>query len=98
MKLIWSGKALNELERIGEYIGEDDPRAATRFVSRLWKRAATLKKHSRLGRIVPEAGDESLREVIEGNYRIVYRLEKGQIIVVTIFEGHRQFRVENEQD
>jgi addiction module RelE/StbE family toxin len=98
MKLIWSERALSELERIGDYIGEDNPKAANRFVSRLWKRTAALKKHPRLGRIVPDANDESLREVIEGNYRIVYRLEKGSITVVTVFEGHRLFHTEDDHD
>ena len=97
MKLIWSERALNELERIGDYIGEDNPKAANRFVSRLWKRAAALKKHPRLGRVVLERNDESLREVIESNYRIVYRLKKGKITVITVFEGHRLFLMEEDQ-
>ncbi len=92
MKIVWSDKALNDLECIGDYIGEDDPQAANRFVSRLFNRTAALRKHPRLGRIVPEFNDESLREVLEGNYRIVYRLANDKITVVTVFEGHRLFR------
>jgi hypothetical protein len=40
---------------------------------------------------VPEVGDESVREVIHGNYRIVYRLghEVGEI--ATVFHGARLF-------
>ena len=98
MKLDWSDKALNDLERIGAYISRDDPKAANRFVTRLWKRAATLKTHPRLGRIVPEFGDESLRELIEGAYRVVYRVEKNTVTIVTVFEGHRLFRTDEKEE
>ena len=94
MKLIWSDKALSELERIGDYIGEDNPKAANRFVSLLWKRATALRKHPRLGRMVPEMRDETLREVIEGHYRIVYRLETDKVLVLSVFEGHKLFPTE----
>lgn len=98
MKLIWSDKALADLDRIGDYIGRDNLKAANRFVSRLWKRAEALKKHPRLGRIAPEFGDETIREVIEGKYRIIYRIERGAVIIVTVFEGHRLFRVGDDHD
>jgi len=32
-----------------------------------------IKKQPQSGRIVPEIGDENLREIISGNYRIIYR-------------------------
>ena len=41
------------------------------------------------GRIVPEYRRQDLREVLQGNYRIVYLVRKDAIEVVTVFEGHR---------
>ena len=43
------------------------------------------------GRIVPEYRRQELREVIRGNYRIVYRIGDKRIDVLTVFEGHRRF-------
>ncbi len=97
MKLTWSDQALAALERVGAYIAKDNPKAANQFVSRIWKRAAVLKKHPRLGRVVPEMEDENLREVIEGNYRIIYRLAEKEVLVLTVFEGHRLFQGESDQ-
>jgi plasmid stabilization system protein ParE len=91
MKLKWSDRALRDLERIGDFIAEDDPGAANRLVSRLWQRAVVLKSHPRLGRVVPELCDQDLREIIDGNYRIVYQLADHEILIVTVFEGHRMF-------
>jgi toxin ParE1/3/4 len=42
---------------------------------------------------VPELGDESIREVIHGNYRIVYRLRPDLVEIATVFHGARLFRL-----
>lgn len=45
------------------------------------------------GRMVPEYGDNNLREMLEGNYRIVYEIDriKKTVTVITVFEAHRLF-------
>jgi plasmid stabilization system protein ParE len=43
---------------------------------------------------VPELGDESIREVIQGNYRIVYRLRHDAVEIATVFHGARLFRLD----
>ena len=45
------------------------------------------------GRVVPEAGNEALREIIRGNYRIVYRVKQDAVEVVTVFHAARLFRL-----
>jgi toxin ParE1/3/4 len=34
-----------------------------------------LEQHPKIGRKVPEFDNELIRELIEGNYRIIYRIE-----------------------
>ena len=41
------------------------------------------------GRIVPEFERRDIREVLFRNYRIVYRVKEDQILILTVFEGHR---------
>jgi toxin ParE1/3/4 len=43
------------------------------------------------GRKVPELDRDDIREVLPGNYRIVYRIYPKFIDVLTVFEGHRLF-------
>jgi plasmid stabilization system protein ParE len=43
----------------------------------------------RRGRHVPELPGSPLRELTEGNYRLVYRIREGVVEVLTVFEGHR---------
>ena len=43
------------------------------------------------GRVVPEFKMEALREVLVRTYRIVYRIQRNEVQVITVFEGHRLF-------
>ena len=40
------------------------------------------------GRKVPELLREDIRELIEGNYRIVYQVFEDRLVVLNVFEGH----------
>lgn len=90
MDLIWSEEALDRLAEIQGYVARDNPVAAARLIARLIERANALLDHPRMGRVVPEHGRADLREIIEGNYRIVYLLNDRAVIVVTAFESHHR--------
>jgi toxin ParE1/3/4 len=84
----WTPRAAGDLLAVGEYIAGDNPEAARRFVERLRRRARDAARAPLAGRTVPEVERDDVREVL-GNYRIVYRIAKGGIEVLTVFEGHR---------
>jgi plasmid stabilization system protein ParE len=44
--------------------------------------------------MVPEVGDESLREVVYENYRVVYRVRPDAVEILTVFHGARLLRLE----
>ena len=75
-KIIWTCSSLRDLQQIHEYISEDSKFYADRFVKRLVTRVDILEDFPLTGRIIPEMEDETLRELIEGNYRIFYKIEK----------------------
>jgi len=87
----WTQRAAGDLIAIGEYIAGDSPDAARRFVERLRRRARDAARTPLAGRSVPEVQRDGVREVFLGSYRIVYRVAKGGIEVLTVFEGHRLF-------
>ena len=92
MKVLWSARAIEDLKTIARFISTDNPGAARRFAGKLKLRAESLCKFPNRGRIVPEIGRDDVRELIEGNYRIVFRVRKEAVVVLTIFEGHRFFQ------
>ena len=61
------------------------------IVERIVAAVSRLERHPRSGRIVPEVGDLSLREVIVRNYRIVYWLSREVAEMLTVFHGARPF-------
>jgi addiction module RelE/StbE family toxin len=89
MKLRWTKRARRDLIEIGRYIARDKPEAARLWVGRLRQSAQSAARQPRVGRRVPEVDRKDLREVLVGNYRIVYEVRKAEIRVLAVFEGHR---------
>ena len=74
VKLVWTALAREDLRDIVRYIAQDDAEAARRVGERILQSVEILGSMPELGRPVPERRDPRIREIIRGNYRIVYRL------------------------
>jgi len=92
LKLIWTNEALNRLTEIDEYISYDSIARARKFINNIIKSTTSIPQYPQKGRIVPEFNISEIREIIYKNYRIVYRIKKDQIQILTIFEAHRLIR------
>jgi toxin ParE1/3/4 len=75
LKVIWTEQALLRLLEIQDFVTRANPDAAERLVHRLVERGDGLSKFPEMGRSVPELPGTGLRDVIEGHYRIVYRIQ-----------------------
>jgi plasmid stabilization system protein ParE len=80
---------LRDLEAIEQFIAQDDPVAANRWVLKLIATAERAAKLPTAGRIVPEKQRNDIREVRLRTYRIVYAVHERGINVLTVFEGHK---------
>ena len=87
MKIIWSPLAIDRATEIAEYIAQDKPSAAEKWIITIFSKVEQLKSSPEIGRVVPEIRNDQFRELIYGNYRIIYRIEKTQISVLTIRHG-----------
>ncbi len=95
MKIKWTHESLERLIEIEAFIAIDSPERAVKFVDELIEHAEKiLTDRTRLGRVVPEISNPSIRELIFKKYRIVYRLNKNNIEILTVFEGHRLLRID----
>jgi toxin ParE1/3/4 len=93
-QVIWAPQAIQDVEAIRAHVARDSAHYAGLVVERIVGAVERLQEHPRSGRIVPELGDESIREVIHGNYRIVYRLRHEVVEIATVFHGARLFRLD----
>ena len=90
MTLIWSPRSLLDLEGIRVHIARDSEVYAALVVQRLIAAAERLPDFPKQGRVVPEIGDETLRELIIRPYRLVYRISEGErVAIVTVFRASR---------
>lgn len=84
MKIVWSPLAVERLEEIYNYISTDNISAAQKMMNSIFKKVETLSKNPKRGRKVPEVNSEEIREVFEGEYRIIYRIKSKKIFILTI--------------
>lgn len=87
MQIIWSLLAIDRASEIAEYIAQDKPSAAKQWINKVFTKVDRLKSSPIVGRIVPEISDDQFRELIYGNYQIIYRIEVKQISILTIRHG-----------
>ena len=89
MKILWTETALTDLQEIKAYISRDSLFYAVRLVEKLISSVESLEMFPEMGRKVPEANQENIREIIYRPYRIIYQFEKETVIIVTIIHSGR---------
>jgi plasmid stabilization system protein ParE len=89
MKIRWTDPAIESLRNLHGYIAKDSEIYASNFIQRIVLAVEKLGAFPRLGRVVPEADEETIRELLYQNYRIIYRLKSEFIEILTVIHGRR---------
>jgi toxin ParE1/3/4 len=90
MKLEWTEPSLLDLERIRDYISKDSEYYAARFIGRIIEAVESLPELPQMGRVVAEAEDENIRELLFQSYRIMYLVEADRVLILTVLHGSRE--------
>ncbi len=85
----WTPQATEDLHAIVEFIARDSSQYARLLVIDIFQAVDRIAEFPQSGRIVPELNDPVVREVILGNYRLVYRLNEANLDLLTIYHGAR---------
>ena len=94
MKVIWSPFAIDCVSDIASYIALDKPKAARQWIDDVFDRVKNLEKFPQIGRIVPDAKRKEIREILFKNYRIIYRIDKEQINILTVRHGKQMLPID----
>ena len=94
MKVVWTERALLRLQQIQDYIAEDQPKNTQGWITRLFDLGDSLSDQPHRGRPVPEYPNAEVREVREGDYRIIYRLHAGRVEILTVRHSSQLLPVE----
>ena len=89
VKIIWTKRSITDLNDIAEYISKGSKKYAKITIENIITTVALLEKNPQIGRIVPEVNDIKFRELIKGNYRIIYLYEEQKVLILTVHHSAR---------
>ena len=89
MRLEWTEPAVEDLQGIVDYIARDSPLYATAVAEKIVLAVERLASFPRSGRIVPEANDPRVREIIVQSYRAMYRIKQRKVQILAVIHGAR---------
>ena len=93
VKVVWTELSTTDLKEIFDYIADDSVRYASITANKIYQRVQPLSENPLMGRIVPEFNKKDIRELLEGNYRIIYRIRNAsEIDILRVYHVARLLR------
>ena len=90
VQINWTLQATSDLKDIAEYISKDSKKYAKLQIVRIRFRTKILSSQIYSGKMVLEIGNQNIRELIGGNYRIIYKVvNNSRIDILTIHHTAR---------
>lgn len=88
-RLEWTDPAIADLDNIQDYLSRDSIEYANAVIERLILSAERAQAFHKSGRVVPEASDTDIRELIVPSYRLIYRLRRDRVQILAVVHGAR---------
>ena len=89
----WTNQALDDIDNIAEYIAKDSVKYAKIQTERFFSITEILVTQPKSGRVVPETKKPNIRELILGNYRIIYKyVNSKRVDILTVHHSARQIK------
>ena len=86
-RVYWTRQAREDLRAVRAHIASDAPATASAYVRRLRESVSRLREFPHSGQVVREIGREEIREILQGNYRLIYRISDRRVDILTVFHG-----------
>ncbi len=84
MTIIWSPRAIAELESEASWIAVDRPRAARAFIEKMLNASARLGEYPCSGKHVQGHSDLPIRELVVAPYQMMYVPQPRKVSIVTL--------------
>ena len=88
--VIWSQPAKADLRAIHDYIATDSSYYAKKLTQDIVAKTDVLDELPRIGKVVPELGNEAIRELTEPPYRIIYEIAGENVFVLAVIHRRRE--------
>ena len=90
MRIVWSPLALEQVRHLAHEIAAERPAVATRWVRTIFARVQQLREYPESGRIAPDLERAEVRQLPYPPYRIIYRVERSRILILTVRHGREE--------
>ena len=88
-RVVWSPKAVEDVEAIAGYIARDSPSYAAAVVQKVLEITNDLQENATKGRLIPEIEESTIIEQFAYSYRLIYRLELDTVTITAFIHGKR---------
>ncbi|GBF80346.1 type II toxin-antitoxin system RelE/ParE family toxin [Aphanothece sacrum] len=88
-RVIWSSRAVEDVDAIATYIARDSPSYAAAVVRQIIETTRQLEKDPLTGAIISEGDNSTLRDKLAYTYRVIYRVQDNEVTVAAIVHTKR---------
>ncbi len=90
-RVAWTQGAKRDLDAAIEFVALESLDGALHILEDMLDSAASLSTLAERGRIVPERGDATVRELLVGRYRLLYQVADSDVIILGVLHQRRDF-------
>jgi addiction module RelE/StbE family toxin len=88
-RIVWSPKAVEDVEAISSYIARDSPSYAAAVVQKILEITGKLHINAKQGRLIPEFEESTIIEQFAYSYRLIYRIHGETVTIAAVIHGKR---------
>ena len=87
-QVVWSRRAERCVREIRNYIAQHNPQAADHLVDAIHRKVTLLEDVPGVGYLLDHERWDNVRVLLQGHYRIVYRIRSDDLIeIVAVYHG-----------
>lgn len=90
--VIWSDPAKADLRAIHDFIAHDSKFYARKVLQDIIDKSRAVGMLSQAGRVVPELGEQDIREIGAHSYRIIYETRGADCYVLAVIHKRRELQ------
>ena len=88
-KIKWTPQSLEDIDTIADFIARDSSYYAGLFIVKVFEAVERLELFAESGGMVQEINLKEIRELVMGNYRIIYRVKDDIVEILTVYHSAR---------
>ncbi len=93
VKVEFSKQALTDLESIYNFIAQDSIKYAKYQINQLVQQTEIIADFPMIGYITPEKNNNNIREIVKGNYRVIYKVHSNKISILTFHHAKKRLKI-----